>query len=80
MTHVIALEDGQSILGHLSLLHRFLHVHLSVYIYMTMHGNVYVHVQKRTGDKYPYNETDKNSGYFQCPATKLFLIMQHYVF
>ena len=35
---------------------------------------------KRTGDKNQCNETDKNSGYFKCPATKLFLIMQNYVF
>ena len=47
---------------------------------MTLFENVYVHVQKRAGDKYHSNETDKNSGYFQCPVTKLFLIMQNYVF
>ena len=47
---------------------------------MPMFGNVYVHVQKRAGDKYQCNKTDKNSGYFPCPATKLFLIMQNDVF
>ena len=47
---------------------------------MTLLGNVYVHIQKRAGDKYQCNETDKNSGYFQWPATKLFLIMQNDVF
>ena len=29
------------------------------FVCLTMFGNVYVHVQKRAGDKYQYNETDK---------------------
>ena len=33
---------------------------------MTLHvfGNVYAYVQKRAGEKYQCNETDKNSSYF----------------
>ena len=47
---------------------------------LTLHGNVYVHDQKRAGDKYQCNEMDNNCDYFQCPATKLFLIMHNDVF
>ena len=47
---------------------------------MTMFGNVYVHVQKRAGDKYQCDETDTHSGYFWCPVAKLILIMQNDVF
>ena len=42
-------------------------------------GNVYVHVQKRAGDKYQCNETNKLVFISHVQATKLFLIMQHYV-
>ena len=47
---------------------------------MTLFGNVYVHVQKRAGDTYQCNETNKNSGYFQCPVAKLIRIIQNDVF
>ena len=56
---------------------RFLHVHLSVWpcseTCMSMFRNrllININAMK----------TDKYSGYFQCPATKLFLIMQNDVF
>ena len=41
---------------------------------------MYVNGQKRAGDIYQCNGTDKNSGYFQCSVAKLILIMQNYVF
>ena len=47
---------------------------------MTQFRNVYVHVQKRAGDKYQCNERDKNSGYFQCPVAKRILTMQNDIF
>ena len=45
-----------------------------------MFGNVHVHVQKRAGDQYQCNERENDSDSFQCPVTKLILIMQNYIF
>ena len=45
-----------------------------------MYTWLYVHVQKRAGDKYKCNEMDKIAGYFPCPVTKLFPIMKNDVF
>ena len=38
---------------------------------MTLFGNVYVHVQKRAGDQYQCNETDKNSDYVSIFSSEM---------
>ena len=43
-----------------------------------MFRNVYVHVQKRAADKYQFNVTDQNSGYFQCPCIGGVLLKRWY--
>ena len=50
------------------------------FVCMTLFRNVYVHVQKRAGDKYQCNERDKDSDYLHCPFTKWIIIMQNYIF
>ena len=49
-------------------------------VFMTLFGNVYVHVQKRASDQYQCNERDKDSDNFQCPVAKRILIMQNDIF